>query len=322
MDHSSYQNLLICPQCRSALTFSNNLYTCSNHSICGSSYPVFFDIPVMIPQSNESFTQSDFASKEPPDIFFKQYKNPVIRFLKKIRPDITLNYTSKINYTDIAKRLSTKEQPRILIIGGSFDGNGIRTLKEKLPPHTVLIESDVAHGPNTSIIFDSHYIPFRDNSFDLVIAQAVLEHVLDPFICVGEIHRVLKPGGMVYAETPFMQQVHGGKYDFHRFTHLGHRRLFRHFTEIKSGVVAGAGSSLAWALRYFILSFAPTKKIDKVLSYISCFLVFWIKYFDYFTNHTRGTLDAACGYYFCGEKQEGYLLSDKELLSQYQGYRS
>jgi SAM-dependent methyltransferase len=38
--------------------------------------------------------------------------------------------------------------------------------------------------------------------------QAVLEHALDPPVVVAEIYRVLKPGGLVYADTPFMQRVH------------------------------------------------------------------------------------------------------------------
>jgi SAM-dependent methyltransferase len=179
----------------------------------------------------------------------------------------------------------------------------------------------VAHGPNTNIIFDSHEIPFPDKTFDLVISQAVLEHVLDPFICVGEMHRVLKENGQIYAETPFMQQVHGAKYDFHRFTDLGHRRLFRKFEELNRGIVAGAGSSLAWSLRYFMLSFAPNKKIDKLISYSSSFFVFWLKYFDYLLNKTRGSNDSACGLFFWGKKTDGYLLPDTELLKQYKGFR-
>ena len=53
---------------------------------------------------------------------------------------------------------------------------------------------------------------------------------------------MLKDDGLVYAETPFLQQVHGGPYDFTRFTHLGHRRLFRKFIELESGATAGAGA--------------------------------------------------------------------------------
>ncbi len=43
------------------------------------------------------------------------------------------------------------------------------------------------------LICDAHDIPFADRSFDGVIVQAVLEHVVDPFRCCEEIHRVLIP---------------------------------------------------------------------------------------------------------------------------------
>ncbi len=61
----------------------------------------------------------------------------------------------------------------------------------------------------------------------------------------AEIHRVLRPGGIVYADTPFLQQVHEGAYDFTRFTDSGHRFLFRRFERIDSGSVAGCGHGAA-----------------------------------------------------------------------------
>lgn len=42
-------------------------------------------------------------------------------------------------------------------------------------------------------------------TFDAVIAQAMLEYVVVSYQCVDEIVRVLKPTGLVYAETPFMR---------------------------------------------------------------------------------------------------------------------
>jgi len=84
-------------------------------------------------------------------------------------------------------------------------------------------------------------------SVDGVLIQAVLEHVLDPAQVVGEIHRVLRPDGLVYAETPFLQQVHAGPNDFTRFTSSGHRYLFRAFAEIAAGPVAGPGASCSRA---------------------------------------------------------------------------
>ena len=320
MKFDTFEHLLICPQCNANLSRKEDRFYCLS-SDCGCTYPIVFNIPVLISCNNSVFKQSDFSIQAPPDVFFKQYRSPVLRFLKKMKPDVTLNYTSKKNYAAIGDELAKKENVSILIVGGSIDGNGIQELKKRLPVNTILVESDVAHGPNTNIIFDSHEIPFCENSFDLVIVQAVLEHVLDPFACVAEINRVLKEGGLVYAETPFMQQVHGGQYDFHRFTFLGHRRLFRHFKEESSGVVAGPGSSLAWSLRYFITSFARTKRIDQVLSYLAHLSVFWVKYFDLILNSNNSSLDSACGYYFIGKKASGYTLPDQELLKTYKGFR-
>lgn len=53
---------------------------------------------------------------------------------------------------------------------------------------------------SADILADAHAIPFEADSFDCVLSYAVLEHLHNPFICVTEIERVLKPGG-VYIGT-------------------------------------------------------------------------------------------------------------------------
>lgn len=40
-------------------------------------------------------------------------------------------------------------------------------------------------------------LPYQDNLFDAVFSHAMLEHVRDPLAVLMEIHRVLKPGGLV-----------------------------------------------------------------------------------------------------------------------------
>ena len=54
---------------------------------------------------------------------------------------------------------------------------------------------------------DIHAIPFADNRFDLVIANHVLEHVSDDRQALGEISRVLKPGGFAILQTPFSAKL-------------------------------------------------------------------------------------------------------------------
>lgn len=100
-----------------------------------------------------------------------------------------------------------------------------------------IVSFDIYDSVNVQFVADAHMIPFRNDIFDLIIIQAVLEHVLDPHKVVSEITRVLKLQGIVYAETPFMQQVHEGPYDFTRFTESGHRFLFKSYNLISSGYI-------------------------------------------------------------------------------------
>jgi len=209
--------------------------------------------------------------------------------------------------------LKERENPKILIIGGGKITSNTNMI---FNPENLVIESDVYIGDRTEIIIDAHNIPFEDNSFDLVIFQAVLEHVADPIKCVSEAYRVLNNKGLIYVATPFMQQVHMKAYDFTRFTHLGHRRLFRAFDEIESGVFAGTGVALGWSISSFVQSFFNNKYFRVFLKQIVLILFFWLKYVDYLTYKNKGTYNGASGFYFIGRKSNK-ILSDKELIKLY-----
>lgn len=200
----------------------------------------------------------------------------------------------------------------MLVIGGRILGAGINEIVDN--PGIKFMETDIQFGPCTKSLYDAHALPFKNESFDAVISQALLEHVFDPVQCVKEVSRVLAENGYVYAETPFMQQLHDAPYDFYRFTYLGHRRLFRHFTEIENGPVAGPGTVLFWAYVSFLSSFSDHKYFKAVLMRIALFTGFWIKYFDYFLINKNGSWEGASAYFFLGRKSNTPL-SDRELIS-------
>ena len=91
--------------------------------------------------------------------------------------------------------------PKILIIGGGNIGTAMDTLYDDQSLN--LISTDVYPSDKIQFISDCHTLPIKDNSVDGVIIQVVLEHVLNPNKVVCEIYRVLKPEGLVLAETPY-----------------------------------------------------------------------------------------------------------------------
>jgi SAM-dependent methyltransferase len=281
---------------------------------CKACFPIVDGIPILINESSSLFSISDFNNRQ--DTFFRPLSK-VERFVLSLSPKISVSVKTKTNYEKFSELLHTQtENPKVLVIGGGILGQGMQDILSD--PSIEFIESDVSFGPRTGLICDAHDIPFDDNSFDGVIVQAVLEHVVDPYRCVEEIHRVLNENGLVYAETAFMQQVHGGRYDFTRFTYLGHRRLFRKFEEICSGAMCGSGMALAWSYQYFLLSFVKSKAAGSFMKFFARLSTFWLKYFDYYLIDKPGTLDAASGYYFMGTKSNR-VLSDRELIKLYKG---
>ena len=68
-------------------------------------------------------------------------------------------------------------------------------------------------------------VPFKPNSFDVVICTQVLEHVREPQLVLNEFFRIAKEGGSIYISAPQGWGVHQAPYDFFRYTHFGLRYL-------------------------------------------------------------------------------------------------
>ena len=209
------------------------------------------------------------------------------------------------------KSATSPRRPTLLLVGGASKGKGTEPLYEDRAIDRVSF--DVYHTPYTQFIADGHQIPLPDGSVDGVWVQAVLEHVLVPEQVVGEMHRVLRPGGVIYDETPFMQQVHMGPYDFTRFTDSGHRWLFRRFRCLDSGPVAGPGVTLLWSIRYALSGLFRSRKLGLVL----CLPFFWVRFLDFITPRDF-SIDGASGFFFFGVKDRD-TLSPKDAIRLYQG---
>jgi SAM-dependent methyltransferase len=76
-----------------------------------------------------------------------------------------------------------------------------------------------------------------DNQYDSAICLEVLEHIPRPMEGVREIHRVLRPGGILVLSVPHLSRIHDAPNDFFRFTKYGLQYLLEdagfHITQIK-----------------------------------------------------------------------------------------
>ena len=282
-------------------------------------YPRVEGVPVLINERASTFRIADYQqlpgfapTVSPTGLLFD--------LVDRRLPSLTLNLRSRENFEMLVELVRARtggcERPRVLIIGAGSGGEGSETLLEDKCIECV--ETDVALGPRTQVVCDAHDLPFSEGVFHAVVCQAVLEHVLDPVRVVDEIHRVLAPSGLVYSEVPFMQQVHGGAYDITRFSLVGHRRLYRFFDEIRSGVQGGPGMALGWSLWYFLRTLARTRPGRGIAFMLARVMFSWLKDLDRWLGRRPAAVDAASGTFFLGRRREE-AVSDEAILSSYRG---
>lgn len=216
-----------------------------------------------------------------------------------------------VKFVELVK--ARNPRPRVLVIGSGEKGGGTDALWND--PDISIHGVDIYKSPSVDVVCDAHYLPLASDAYDGILIQAVLEHVVEPQRVVSEMTRVLADGGIVYAETPFMQQVHEGAYDFTRFTVLGHRYLFRDFALIEMGGLQGPEVVLSWSLRYLAWSIFRSRRAGRAVGTLFNVL---LKPLSLLTSRAS-MYDAPSATYFLGAKQSGHRVRHKELVSLYQG---
>ena len=90
-----------------------------------------------------------------------------------------------------------------------------------------VVNVEIAALPTTDLLAFADKLPFRRKTFDGAVCLAVLEHVQDPFQTASELLRVVKPGGTIYVDWPFLQPVHGYPSHYYNATAEGAIEAFR-----------------------------------------------------------------------------------------------
>jgi SAM-dependent methyltransferase len=311
----SVHALLRCPRCKSRIEAVEagtpaRAFVCkdANCELSQAGFPALDGVPLLV-----DFDNSVLSREKVQLTAGSSYKDRSAGFLQKIHDFFWRSDSPTASNADrfIAEAKRLDARPTILIIGGGAIGSDADALYRD--PDITLIGTDVYKSDLTLIIADGHQLPLASGAIHGVWIQAVLEHVLTPEQVVAEIHRVLVPEGVVYAETPFMQQVHEGAYDFTRFSPSGHRWLFRHFEEIDGGITRGPAIVMLWSIRYFVGSLFGSYKIGTM----AATGLFWLRYFERFSRPAHAA-DGASAVYFLG-RRSARALKPKDIIAYYKG---
>jgi SAM-dependent methyltransferase len=184
-------------------------------------------------------------------------------------------------------------------------GSGIGQFDHHLSKEIKLINLDIVFlNKNLDVIGDAHFMPFKNECFDIIYSIAVLEHVKKPWIVADEIFRVLHSGGHVVLEVPFLNVIHD-EHDYFRFTDKGIRALFdeERFEVVLEQVSSGGGSFLSVFLLEYFQQFIPSRYLKAfwrlTMKYFTCLL----KYLDMAIDSSKSLRITANSFSFIGRKR-------------------
>jgi SAM-dependent methyltransferase len=137
---------------------------------------------------------------------------------------------------------------RVLDLGssaGSYARREFGSARNRLANASVHVSVDVNASVRPAVVGDAQSLPFASESFDVILANNVIEHLREPDAGVAEMRRVLRPGGTILYTIPFLYPVHEAPHDYVRFTAHGLRQLFREFSEVDVQARGGWFSTVA-----------------------------------------------------------------------------
>lgn len=179
---------------------------------------------------------------------FENYVDTSAGVPKKLKHKSKEPKTSAYNYPPELKKLIEHPQTRWALDCGS----GSKSI-----PHENVVQFEIAPFPEVDVVGHAEKLPFKSDSFDLVISLSVLEHTKDPRLAMTEMQRVLKPGGLLWIDTAFMQPYHGFPSHYFNMTQEGLTSLLDPTMEIIRDTVPEYGTpihSLAWIITNYTLS--------------------------------------------------------------------
>lgn len=169
-----------------------------------------------------------------------------------------------------------------------------------------IINVDICKYNEVDIVSDITELSIDNGKVDFIINIAALEHVDKADAAIGEMYRILKPGGEVLCYVPFIIPFHAAPQDFHRWTILGLENLFSEFEVLEAGVGAGPTCGLLWVFQEWIailLSFG-SKIIHDIIFLTMLVITMPVKFIDILLSQFPHAENIASGFYIVAKKKQ------------------
>lgn len=278
----------------------------------GNTLPIHNGVPILF-EKNSIFSADDIVSAKATtqSSAYLNTSNTKNYIRRKLLPSLCTDFNIEERYNQFSKLCP--DNAKVLIVGA---GEKVAYYKDKFK-HCEVITSDVHNQFNPDYVFDGHFIPFENATFDAILAAQVIEHTINPWKFCQELQRVTKLGGVLQIEAPHNFPYHAEPYDFYRFTYTGMRSLFANCEVLKSEITEGNASVVAITLSNYFVNLSSKKLIRSAFLFVTRILLGWFKYLDNRNGiPNRRTVSMPKGYAFTFKKDE-IKRSSKQLLNEF-----
>jgi hypothetical protein len=267
-----WTTLLACPDCGAALAWKEpGVEPCPG---CGRTFPAAPGALVLAPggASDTLDLGRRFFVEEPGRLDRLREEHPRLARLLDL-PDFTTPSRALPECSRWFREhvLATVPGERILNLG-----SGVR----KVYDNPNLLNFDIAPHENAHVVGDGEHLPFQSGVFDGVILDAVIEHLAHPHRVVAEVRRVLKPGGIVLAQVPFLYPFHAAPHDYQRYTPAGLGALFEEFDVVEAGTDQRPGRAVLEVMSAYAATFADNRTVSYALRWATAWAWLPIKFLD------------------------------------------
>jgi SAM-dependent methyltransferase len=127
--------------------------------------------------------------------------------------------------------VETFELPEPIVEIGSYQVEGQERLANlrSLLPGKQYLGIDMRPGPGVDCIANVEALPQKSASVGTVLALNTFEHVKCFWRGLDELHRVLRPDGVLVLSTPFHFRIHQFPHDYWRFTPAAYEALLERY---------------------------------------------------------------------------------------------